>query len=263
MISFLNFNYFCAHLNRKLFLLFVRYTTSGVNMGIYSLSYKNLRRNRFRNATTVLRIAFGVVIFLILVSSGIGINTFFGQNQAAAQNSLLNHSNGSNNSVNAVVTSINEYIDLNLGINITNSKFISFIGSILRNIINFLDLIASIIFLIGIFGITNAMTLNLFERKREICLLKSLGFTEHQIILSHLLESGLLGFFGAMIGITVGIFGIFLLSIVVKVIKISILIPWWLPLIAVLITTSLSILLAIYIVFHNVKQDGVEALRYE
>ena len=232
-------------------------------MDIYSLSYKNLRRNWFRNASTVLRIAFGVIIFLILVSSGLGINTFLGQNQGAAESSILNQSNGSNGSVSNLLNTLNEYINSKLGINLSNSQLLGFIETILRNIIHFFDLMASIVFLIGIFGITNTMTVNLLERKREIGLLKSLGFTERQIILSHLLEAGLLGFIGALIGIVVGIFGIAILSSVIKVIQLSILIPWWLPIAAVLLTTSLSMLLAAYIVFYYTKQDAVEALRYE
>lgn len=230
-------------------------------MDIYSLSYKNLRRNWFRNASTVLRIAFGVIIFLILVSSGLGINTFLGQNQGVAESSILNQSSSSNG--NTILNTLNDFINSKLGINLSDSQLLSLIETILGNIIHFFDLMASIVFLIGIFGITNTMTVNLLERKREIGLLKSLGFTERQIILSHLLEAALLGFIGALIGIAVGIFGIVILSSVIKVIQLSILIPWWLPIAAVLLTTSLSMLLAAYIVFYYTKQDAVEALRYE
>ena len=231
--------------------------------GIYSISYKNLRRNWFRNATTVLRIAFGVLIFLVLISSGLGINTFLGQNQAAAQSSILNGSNGSNGSINTILNTANDFINSKLGINLSDSQLVGIVESILKNLIHFFDLMASIVFLIGIFGITNAMTVNLLERKREIGLLKSLGFTERQIILSHLLESGLLGFIGALIGTGVGIFGLVILSNVIKVIQLSILIPWWLPITAILLTAGLSMLLAAYTVFYYIKQDVVEALRYE
>ena len=233
-----------------------------MNTGIYSISYKNLRRNWFRNASTVLRIAFGVLIFVILVSSGLGISTFLGQNQIAAESSILNQSNG-NSSTNNFINTINDFINSKLGINLSNSQFLGIIETILKNIINFFDLMASTVFLIGIFGITNAMTVNLLERKREIGLLKSLGFTERQIMLSHILEAGLLGFIGAVIGIVVGIFGIVILSSVIKVIQLSILIPWWLPITAAILTTCLSMLLAAYTVFYYTKQDVVEALRYD
>lgn len=233
-----------------------------MNTGIYSISYKNLRRNWFRNASTVLRIAFGVLIFVVLVSSGLGISTFLGQNQIAAESSILNQSGGNGSTTN-ILNNINDFLNSKLGINLSNSQFLGLIETILKNIINFFDLMASIVFLIGIFGITNAMTVNLLERKREIGLLKSLGFTERQIMLSHLLEAGLLGLIGALIGIAVGIFGIVILSSAVKIIQLSILIPWWLPITAALLTTSLSMLLAAYTVFYYTKQDVVEALRYE
>ncbi|MCZ3373895.1 MULTISPECIES: ABC transporter permease [Methanobacterium] len=233
-----------------------------MNTGIYSISYKNLRRNWFRNTSTVLRIGFGVLIFVILVSSGLGISTFLGQNQAAAGSSILNQS-GSNGNTTNLLNTVNDFINSRLGIDISKSQFLGLVETILKNIINFFDLMASIVFLIGIFGITNAMTVNLLERKREIGLLKSLGFTENQIILSHLLEAGLLGFIGALIGIVVGIFGIIILSSVIKVIHISILIPWWLPVTALLLTTCLSMLLAAYTVFYYTRQNAVEALRYE
>ncbi len=233
-----------------------------MNTGIYSISYKNLRRNWFRTASTVLRIAFGVLIFVILVSSGLGISTFLGQNQIAAESSILNQSGGNSSTTN-IINTINDFINSKLGINLSNSQFLGLIETILKNIINFFDLMASIVFLIGIFGITNAMTVNLLERKREIGLLKSLGFTEHQIILSHLLEAGVLGFIGAVIGIVVGISGIVILSSVIKVIQLSILIPWWLPITAAFLTTCLSMLLAVYTVFYYTRQDVVEALRYD
>jgi len=230
-------------------------------MGVYSLSYKNLRRNQLRNASAVLRMAFGVIIFMTLISSGIGITTFLGQNQIS-DNSISNQSNSNNTSVKTIIITLNNYVNSKLGANISNSEFISLVRTILRDIINFIDLIASLIFLVGIFGIFNVMTLNLLERKREILMLKSLGFTENQVILSHLLEAGLLGFIGALIGIVIVIFGIIILSNVVKIVQLSISIPWWLPILAILLTTSLSMLLAVYVVYYSTKQD-VEALRYD
>lgn len=225
-------------------------------MGIYSLSYKNLRRNWWRNTSTVLRIAFGVIVLLILVSSGIGITTVLGQHPGANGN-MSNTTNTSN----SILTTLNDYVNSLLGSNLSNSQLISGIRSILRNIILFVDLIASIVFLVGIFGITYAMDLNLLERKREIGLLKSLGFTELQIILSLLLEAGLLGCIGALIGTVLVLIGITLLSSVVKIALFSIVMPLWLPFFAVFITTMLSALIVAFTVWYNVKRDPVEALR--
>lgn len=229
-------------------------------MGIYSLSYKNLRRNNWRNISTILRIAFGVIVLLILIGSGIGINTFLGENQTAAGTSISNLNNG-NTGVQNVISALNDYISSILGTELSNSQLIMGIRSILRNVISFIDLIASIVFLVGIFGITYAMDLNLLERKREIGLLKSLGFTETQIMLSLFLEAGLLGFIGAIIGTIIVIIGIGVLSNIIKISLFSIVMPIWLPFGAIFITTILGALIASFSIWYNVKKDPVEAIR--
>jgi putative ABC transport system permease protein len=231
-----------------------------VNMGIYSLSYRNLRRNWWRNTSTVLRIAFGVIVLLILVSSGIGITTVLGQHQGANGNNISNQTN-SGMGINNIINTLNDYVNSLLGADLSNSQLITGIRSILRNIISFLDLMASIVFLVGIFGITHAMDLNLLERKREIGLLKSLGFNEFQIMLSLFLEAGLLGFIGAIIGTILVIIGITILSSIIKISLFSIVMPLWLPFFAVFITTILSALIAAFSIWYHVKKDPVEALR--
>lgn len=229
-------------------------------MGIYSLSYKNLRRNWWRNASTVLRITFGVIILLILISSGIGIDTILGQTQGANGN-ISNQINSNDTMINNALTTLNNFVNSILGSNLSNSQLVSGIRNILRNVISFLDLMASIVFLVGIFGITYAMDLNLLERKREIGLLKSLGFTEFQIMLSFFLEAGLLGFTGAVIGTVLVIIGINILSNVIKISLFSIVMPLWLPFFAIFITTLFSALIASFSIWYNVNQDPVGALR--
>lgn len=229
-------------------------------MGIYSLSYKNLRRNWWRNASTVLRITFGVIILLILISSGIGIDTILGQTQGANGN-ISNQINSNDTMINNALNALNNFVNSILGSNLSNSQLVSGIRNILRNVISFLDLMASIVFLVGIFGITYAMDLNLLERKREIGLLKSLGFTEFQIMLSFFLEAGLLGFIGAVIGTVLVIIGINILSNVIKISLFSIVMPLWLPFFAIFITTLFSALIASFSIWYNVNQDPVGALR--
>ncbi len=229
-------------------------------MSIYSLSFKNLRRNWLRNIITVSRIMFGVIVLLILVSSGIGINTVLGQNQGA-NGSGSNQTNSKNLVINDAVTTINGIVNSVLGSEISNSQLLNGVKGILRNIISLLDILASLIFLVGIFGINYAMNLNLLERKREIGLLKSLGFTELQIMLSFLFEAGLLGFIGAVIGAVLVVIGIIVLSSVIKIQLFSIAMPLWLPFAVILITTILSASIPTFSVWYHVKRDPVEALR--
>ncbi|MBI5680041.1 MAG: FtsX-like permease family protein [Methanobacterium sp.] len=230
-------------------------------MAIYSLSYKNLRRNWWRNTSTVLRIAFGVIVLLILISSGIGITTVLGQTTGSSGNETSNLTDSGNMGFNNFINSLNDYVNSLLGSNTSNSQLIKGVRSILGSIISFLDIIASIVFLVGIFGITYAMDLNLLERRREIGLLKSLGFTELQIMFSLLLEAGLLGFIGAMIGTVLVVIGITILSSVINIALFSIVMPVWLPFWAIFITTILSALIAAFSIWYYVKKDPVEALR--
>ncbi len=228
-------------------------------MGIYSLSYKNLRRNWWRNISTALRIAFGVIVLLILIGSGIGISTFLGENQTAAGVSIS--SSNTNIGVNNAINALNDYINSILGTELSNSQIITGIRSILRNIISIIDLMASIVFLVGIFGITYTMDLNLLERKREIALLKSMGFTELQIMLSLLLEASILGLIGAVVGTVLVVVGVTILSKIIQIGLLSIVMPVWLPIGAIVITSALSALLAAFSVWYNTKKDPVEALR--
>lgn len=229
-------------------------------MSIYNLSYKNLRRNWWRNINAVLRIAFGVIVFLILVGSGIGITTVLGTEQG--DNAIVSEdANNRSQVLNNTLININHTINSFLGPEISNSPVANGIRTILRNMISLIDVLASIIFLIGVFGINYAMDMNLVERSREIGLLKSLGFTEHQIMLGLVLEAGLLGLIGAVIGAILVILGVIILSGLIKIELFSIAMPLWLPLTAISLTTLFSALLPLYSIWFYVKKDPVEALR--
>jgi len=107
------------------------------------------------------------------------------------------------------------------------------------------------------------MNINLLERRREIALLKVMGFTENQIIFSTILEAGLLGLIGGLIGTTVGVLGIIFVSGIIKFNQIFILVPWWLPVMVLALTTVLSMVIALYPAFYECKKDILPALRYE
>ena len=163
--------------------------------------------------------------------------------------------------VNNIINTLNEYINSVLGTAISNSQLLTGIKGIVKNIVSLLDVLASIIFLVGIFGINYAMNLNLLERKREIGLFKSLGFTEIQIMLSFIFEAGLLGFIGAVIGAILAVLGITILSSLIKIPLFSLVMPLWLPFTAIFITTILSALISTFSIYYYVKEDPVEALR--
>lgn len=92
----------------------------------------------------------------------------------------------------------------------TPKSTLSTINSILNGIKIFIVIIASISIVVGVIGITNTMTTSVLERRKDIGIMKAIGAKNSQIFSMFLVESGLLGLVGGVLGI---IFGIFLASL--------------------------------------------------
>jgi putative ABC transport system permease protein len=229
-------------------------------MGIYKFSYKNLRRNKIRSINTILKIAFGVIVFLVLIGSGIGINTILGSGDSS--NGIVSADAGNKSQkINTTLSNINNTVNSILGPDLSNSAVAGGIRTILRNLLSLLDIMASIIFLVGVFAVNYAMDMNLTERRNEIGLLYYLGFTRRQVMLSLIFEAALLGLLGAIIGTTMVVLGAVVLSSLFKIELLSIAIPLWLPVLAISLTTMFSILLPLYSIWFHTGKDPVEALR--
>jgi putative ABC transport system permease protein len=66
--------------------------------------------------------------------------------------------------------------------------------------------------LVGVLGVTNTMLMSVFERKQEIAVLLALGWKRNRIVRMILYESALLGFFGGIVGVIIGVIGVNLLK---------------------------------------------------
>ena len=66
--------------------------------------------------------------------------------------------------------------------------------------------------LVGVLGVTNTMLMSVFERKQEIAILLALGWKRSRIVQMILWESALLGFFGGLMGVLLGVIGVQLLK---------------------------------------------------
>ena len=86
----------------------------------------------------------------------------------------------------------------------TPESTLSIINSIITGIQIFIGLIASISILVGIVGIVNTMTTSVLERKQQIGIMKAIGAKNSDIFLQFLVESGMLGFIGGLVGVVVG-----------------------------------------------------------
>lgn len=147
----------------------------------------------------------------------------------------------------------------NLDFTVITADFINeTVGGILGLLGSFLAAITIIASLVGAIGISNTMFMGVLERVREIGVMKAMGATRNDIMLIFIMESGMLGLIGGIIGILMGV-GILL---VVE----SFGIPYVLsPAIfgfAFLFSAGTGILAGIIPAREASKMDPVEALRY-
>ncbi|MBN1275780.1 ABC transporter permease [Candidatus Woesearchaeota archaeon] len=87
----------------------------------------------------------------------------------------------------------------------TSQDTIDALNSVLGAVKWFLIGIASISIAVGAVGITNTMYTSVLERTREIGIMKAIGARNSDVLLLFLIESGLLGVVGGIIGIAIGL----------------------------------------------------------
>ncbi len=87
------------------------------------------------------------------------------------------------------------------------------VGSIIDTLTIFLGLVAGISLLVGTIGISNTMFMAVMERTKEVGVLKSLGARKMQILQLFLVESGLIGLLGGVLGIIIALLFALLLGV--------------------------------------------------
>lgn len=125
--------------------------------------------------------------------------------------------------------------------------------------------IACISLLVGGIGILNSMYTSVFERRKEIGILKAIGARKKDILLIFLLESGLIGLIGGTIGVILG----FTIAWLVKVVSlqigitINILISFNIVVLALGFSFMIGVISGMIPAYIASSQEPVEALREE
>ena len=114
---------------------------------------------------------------------------------------------------------------------------------------------------VSVFGIVNTLVLTVFERTREIGMLRAIGMTRRQMrrMIRH--ESVITALIGAALGIVLGLVLGGLL--VARVKEIVFAIPWTQLVIFAIAAIVVGILAAIFPARRAAKLDPLEALQYE
>ncbi len=140
------------------------------------------------------------------------------------------------------------------------------VGGILSAVSAVLIGIGAISLLVGGVGIMNTMYTSVTERTREIGIYKALGAENNTILTLFLVESGLIGVFGGLIGIVLGFGMAILVEMVGKEMGVGLLhawISWELTLFALLFSFGIGVLAGFLPARSAAKMNPVDALRHE
>ncbi|AKB59716.1 ABC transporter permease [Methanosarcina barkeri] len=125
---------------------------------------------------------------------------------------------------------------------------------------SFLLVLALIALFVGSIGIMNIMLVTVTERTREIGIMKSVGYSNSNILSLFLLESVMVSSFGGIVGTLIGGLGAYALEIALKL-------PPVFPLTLIEIGIAVSVLVGItaglYPARKASRMNPVDALRYE
>jgi len=148
---------------------------------------------------------------------------------------------------------------------LTPEELLASFGTILNIITAFLLGVAAISLVVGGLGIMNTMYTSVLERTQEIGTMKAIGARNSNILIIFLIESGLLGFVGGLIGAVIGLGFAFLVSFIAnsafnsRILEVTI--NYSLISGAILFSSLIGILSGILPAYQASKLNPVEALR--
>jgi len=148
----------------------------------------------------------------------------------------------------------------------TQAEAIKMVSTITDVFTLFLASIAAISLFVGGIGIMNIMLVSVTERTREIGLRKALGATGKDILYQFLLEAIILTMSGGIIGITLGVFFSFAISLVLSqylALNWQFSIPFQAIFLGLGVSTVIGLVFGIYPARKASRKSPMEALRYE
>jgi ABC-type antimicrobial peptide transport system permease subunit len=143
----------------------------------------------------------------------------------------------------------------------TLASIIDFINELLNDILLTLTTIASLSLLAGAIIIANAVALAMLERRRELGILKSVGYTSRSILGEVLLENGIVGGTGALLAMLLVTLATSLLG--TFVFKAPFGVPTTIALGLILGAVVLAMIVSALVAWSAVRVRPLEVLRYE
>ena len=187
----------------------------------------------------------------------------FDANYSKPQNlmTLINIKGGVNDSNTArLKLSLNNFPDAKVQ---TQSEFKKNQEQFINKLLNILYALLGLSVIISLFGVVNTLVLSVFERTRELGMLRAVGMTRRQVrqMIRH--ESVVTALIGGALGIVVGFFLAALTTAALSDEGIVFAVPWLTIVLFVILTTLAGILAAVLPARRASRLNVLEALQYE
>jgi putative ABC transport system permease protein len=145
----------------------------------------------------------------------------------------------------------------------TREEWIDREDSDFNQFITFLYVMLTLAVFVSVFGMINTLVLAVYERTREIGMLRAIGMTRRQVRRMIRQESVITALIGAAIGLPLGIFLAALVNRALSQFEVSFSIPWGQLVVLTIVAIVIGILAAIMPARRAAKLNPLEAIAYE
>ena len=145
----------------------------------------------------------------------------------------------------------------------TREEWIQREDSDFNEFISFLYVMLTLAVFVSIFGMINTLVLSVYERTREIGMLRSIGMTRRQVRRMIRQESIITALIGAAIGLPLGIFLAALVNTALSEYDVRFAIPWGQLIVLTIVAIVIGILAAIMPARRAARLDPLRAIAYE
>jgi len=143
---------------------------------------------------------------------------------------------------------------------IDTSVFTELIEGLLGAFTAFPSMVAALGLIVGGVVIANSVVLTTLERRREIAVMKAVGLQRERVLLMLLIENGVLGFIGGLVGVGIGLVG---LALMLASAGLGSAIPYGTAFILMLLCVAVSLIASFSAAWNASGEKPLNVLRYE
>lgn len=157
----------------------------------------------------------------------------------------------------------NELNDIQ-GTFVLETRFVNdIINKVIEQFTNFPILVAALSLVTGGVVIANSVALSMMERRREIAIMKSVGLARRRVLGMLLMENGIMGFIGGLIGVGISTLILYLLLKYVFSSAIGTSIPYVTAFLLMGLCILIALVASMFSVFSAASEKPLNVLRYE